>query len=231
MTNSVILVAELFILSRISGHLVRTIARVIGIRLLIVLLFPGTVIHELSHLFVAEVLGVKTGEISLVPEGLEGRDGPEGQEIRAGSVAVAKSDPMRRILIGIAPVLVGMGAITTLSYFIRHPPAGLQGDALQNALVFGVFYYLLFAISNSMFSSRDDMKGTIPVFLTLGLVVAAGYAAGFRFSLTGQVENVVMDTLETLTKNLGLVLAFNGVILLGLKILLVLPRLFGLRMK
>ena len=34
------------------------------------LLFPGTVIHELSHLFTAEILGVPTGKLNLVPEGV-----------------------------------------------------------------------------------------------------------------------------------------------------------------
>ena len=208
--------AECIGLFLLSGWLTQTIystiARIsrsqrIAMSVTTALLFPGTVIHELSHLFVAEIMGVKTGTLTLVPEGLE------DQEIQAGSVAVAKTDPFRRTIIGVAPVIVGMGAITAISYMSNMIDMTYMMKTIQ--------YYLLFVISNSMFSSKEDMKGVIPVVATLGILLAAGFLVGFRFSLTGQAEVLVLRVLDSLTKSLGLVLAVNGAILLGLKVLLV----------
>jgi hypothetical protein len=186
-----------------------------------ILLFPGTIIHELSHLFTAEILGVRTGKLTLVPEGIEGPSFAEASageaEIRAGSVAIANTDPIRRTIIGVAPVFVGLLALMAISYFLPiNWTHWSNWTNWKNLLLL----YLLFAISNSMFSSREDMKGVIPVFLTLGLFAEATYVAGFRFSLTGQAEVFVVRALESLTKSLGLVLAVNGVILLTVKVLL-----------
>lgn len=197
-----------------------------SLSLLTILLFPGTIIHELSHLFTAEILGVRTGKLSLTPEGIEGiggiegqwgREGQEGKEIRTGSVAIAKTDPIRRTIIGLAPVFVGLLALMAVSYFLPINWTDWNNWTNSKNLL---LLYLLFAVSNSMFSSREDMKGVIPVFLTLGLFAGAAYVAGFRFSLTGQAEVFVVRVLESLTKSLGLVLAVNGVILLTVKVLL-----------
>lgn len=78
-----------------------------------ILLFPGTVIHELSHMFVAEILGVRTGKLTLVPEAIE----ESTEEIRTGTVAIAQTDPVRRTVIGLAPVLVVTGVLAAASYF------------------------------------------------------------------------------------------------------------------
>lgn len=215
MTNPVILIAELFILSRISGILVRTLANIIGVRFMVVLLFPGTIIHELSHLFTAEILGVRTGKLSLVPEGLEG---PDGQEIQAGSVAIAKTDPIRRTVIGLAPVFVGLAVLAGLSYFLSSSPYS------HTTITTILLYYLLFTVSNTMFSSREDMKGVIPVFITLSLFTTAAYVAGVRFTLTGKALELAQQVISSLSQSLLLVLAVNILLLLILKVLLVLTK-------
>lgn len=216
MTQLLVLGIELVLLTLLSSFLTTNLFTLVhrvsrnqkfSLSVLTLLLFPGTVIHELSHLFVAEILGVPTGKLTLVPEGLENE-----AEIRAGSVAVAKTDPIRRMLIGMAPVIVGMGAIAAISYMTNMIDMTYMMKAIQ--------YYLLFAVSNSMFSSREDLKGVFPVVATLGILLAAGFLVGFRFSLTGQAEILVLRVLQSLTKSLGLVLAVNGVILLTLKVLL-----------
>ncbi|KKU25515.1 MAG: putative membrane protein [Microgenomates group bacterium GW2011_GWA2_46_16] len=80
-----------------------------GIILYSVLVLPGTVIHELSHWLVAEILQVRTGEIVILPE-LTGGDGEE----RLGSVQTERTDPLRGFLIGIAPFLTGLLILVTL---------------------------------------------------------------------------------------------------------------------
>lgn len=171
--------------------------RSIAVSLVTLLLFPGTVIHELSHLFVAEILGVRTGKLTLAPE--EIRD----MNIKAGSVTIAATDPIRRALIGIAPVITGIASLAALSYWLSSRSSFYELIAMN---------YLLFAISNSMFSSKQDLKGFWPVAIILTLIVAAGFFAGLRIGLTGQAE--------ALSRILAQVLAINGVLLLTVSVLI-----------
>lgn len=186
---------------RISG------SKTISMTILIILLFPGTVVHELAHLFVAEILRVRTGKLTLVPESLE------EAEIRTGSVAIAQTDPFRRTLIGLAPVYIGVIALATLSYFLSQPS--------NHPAIIAIYIYLLFAVSNSMFSSKEDMKGVIPFTVTVGIFIAAGYVAGFRLGLTGELLIKTLLVIETLTRSLGIVLAVNVLVLFATSFLLV----------
>jgi len=172
-----------------------TRSRAVAVTVVTLLAFPGTVIHELSHLFTAEVLGVRTGKLTLVPESIR------EEEVKTGSVMIAATDPFRRYTIGLAPVFAGLMAITALSYLLS---LSTTYDLLS------IFYfYLLFAVSNSMFSSREDLKGFIPFILTLTILIAAAYIAGIRVGLTGPILAFVIKILDALTKSLGVVLALN----------------------
>lgn len=196
-----ILLGELILLSLLSRKLTQSLyvlffrisgSKTIAMTILILLLFPGTVIHELAHLFVAEILRVRTGKLTLVPESLE------EAEIRTGSVAIAQTDPFRRTLIGLAPVYVGIAALAAISSLHILPI---------------LTFYGMFAISNSMFSSKEDMKGVIPFTVTVGIFIAAGYVAGFRLGLTGELLIKLSLIIETLTRSLGIVLAVNLLVL------------------
>lgn len=177
-----------------------TRARSLSVSFLTLLLFPGTVIHELSHLFTAEILGVPTGKLTLVPEAIQ------KEEIRTGSVAISKTDPFRRALIGLAPLLVGIGAIITLTQ--------IYSLYVQPTIITISYYYLLFAISNAMFPSATDMKGVWPVGIVLGLIIALASGVGVHFSLSGQALDVVTKLIVSLTDHLKIVLALNGGLLL-----------------
>jgi len=218
----VLLCAELFLLFFLSQRLTQSLfnlcillfrARPVAITIITILNFPGTVIHELSHLFTAEVLGVRTGKLTLVPESIQ------TDEIKAGSVMISQTDPFRRYLIGLAPVLTGLIAISAISYALFQivPNWGDKG-------IWGYWggIYLLLAISNAMFSSTEDLKGFLPFLITLGIMAAAGYVAGFRVGITGPALLVATRILDALTKSLGIVLALNiiGIILTKLLILL-----------
>ena len=219
--QALLLIGELIILYAVSSRLTQALydlvvlltrSRTIGITALTLILFPGTVIHELAHLFTAEVLGVHTGKLTLVPEGLE------TDEIKTGSVMIAHSGPFRRYLIGLAPMVVGLIALTALAYFIDWS----EWFTWLNLLL----VYLLFAVSNAMFSSSEDLKGFVPFALTLIIMVSAAYFAGLRIGLTGTALDLVTRILEGLTKSLGIVLGIN---VAGLILLRIIGRLLSAR--
>lgn len=204
----------LYLLSRwVTQALFRTAyrlmkARSVSISFVTLLLFPGTVIHELAHLFTAEVMGVRTGKLTLVPEAIQ--NPPAGGEIRTGSVAIAKTDPFRRAIIGLAPLLVGLVALTVLTqlYSIYVQPSN------PLTIITISYYYLLFAISNSMFPSSTDMKGVWPIAIVFFVIISAASVAGVHLSLSGQALAIVTKLLTSFTDHLKVVLALNGGLLL-----------------
>lgn len=217
----------LYILSRrltqnlYTAFFLLTRSRPVSIGIISFLFFPGTVLHELAHLFTAEVLGVRTAGLTLVPEGLEQRD------VRTGSVLIAKSDPIRRAAIGVAPVFVGLITLGTISYFIPQLWVAMQLDA-QNGILFSQFplygfllsLYALFAVSNTMFASPEDLDGFWPVVIVLTLFAAAAYIAGIRLTLTESVLLNIQEFLKLVATNVGYVTILNIALFLCSKLLI-----------
>lgn len=206
------IIVELVLLSFISERLTQASfilllrifrSRSVAITIITIILFPGTVIHELSHLFTAEVLGVRTGKLTLAPESIE------GNSIQSGSVAIATTDPLRRTLIGLAPTINGTIAVTALSWWLMnviHYQTHILIDARFSIIL---IFLLILTISNTMFTSKEDTKGVLPVFLTLLIVIAGLYLSGIRIGLPQQVTETIQNVLQTLFQNLGVVLATN----------------------
>jgi len=229
-----VFVAELLALSFLSRALVNQIyatvllptrSRSIGITVIVLILFPGTVIHELSHLFTAEILGVRTGKLELAPHLSAQAGSIKHEEVHAGTVAIAQTDPIRRSLIGLAPLTTGITILTALSYFlpdwISHAAQQIQnGQFVALPVLESILgIYLVFAISNSMFSSKEDLKGVPAVVLTLLLFIGAFYLVGLRITLSGTLLTTMTAVGQTLVTSLGLVLAVNGILLLITSIL------------
>ncbi len=227
----------LFLLSRwLTNALYRLFllifrTRSIAMSLITLILFPGTVIHELAHLFTAEILGVRTGKLTLAPESIQ------EQEIKTGSVAISHTGPFRRALIGLAPLLVGLTALAALSYALSLPnlfspssPLFTLG-AYQLTTKHLLIFYLLFAISNSMFPSSVDLRGTWQLMVAILAVVVGATYAGFRIALTGAIFEATTSVIASLSQSLLIVLAVNGILLLIPTILVALISLFGNRMK
>ncbi len=218
-----LLIGELVILFFLSQWLTKALfdvfllcfrSRSVSLSMLLFLLFPGTVVHELSHLFTAEILRVPTGKLTLVPEIM--RD----NNVRSGSVMIGESDPFRRYAIGLAPLFWGIIVLAAISYFLP----GLIESVFASGIPFWEnvdFYWLLvagyalFAVSNSMFSSAEDLAGFVPFALVIGGIATAAYFYGLRFTLTGAALDIALNTLGTLTRSLGIVLGVNIVLLLG----------------
>jgi hypothetical protein len=180
-----------------------------------ILLFPGTVIHELSHLFTAEILGVRTGKLTLAPESIEHDD------INVGSVEFRETDPFRTSVIGLAPFFVGLIWLIGLSWILPNLwqdtlTAYNQGVLFSSSSLYLslLISYLLFAISNTMFASPEDMKGVIPLVAVLGILGTAGYMAGFRVGLTGVLEKNAVAVLSAISKSLSVVLFLNLILYL-----------------
>lgn len=127
------------------------------VNILAVLFLPGTIIHELSHLLVAGVILVPVGEIDVLPQVQE-------KGVRLGSVQIGQTDPFRRTIVGVAPVLVGIASILGILYFTQ---SGSQLVLWQLVLSL----YLIFQIGNTMFSSKKDLEGVIGFLVALLSVV------------------------------------------------------------
>ncbi len=163
---------EIIFLFFLSKRLVNSVSRLIYkitgshsavVNFLAVLFLPGTIIHELSHLLIAGILLIPVGELSVLPQ-------VEGNSIKLGSVEVGKSDPLRMMIVGVAPVLVGVSSILGILYFLQ---SGNNFVWWQMVLCL----FLVFEIGNSMFSSKKDLEGVIGfivAILTVSILIFAG---------------------------------------------------------
>ncbi|MBI4078916.1 MAG: M48 family metallopeptidase [Candidatus Levybacteria bacterium] len=194
----VLVFVELILLFFLSILLTRELSKMLyritknkklTITILAILFFPGVVVHELAHLIVANLLLVKTGEIEFLPV-------MNGNEVKLGSVAIAKTDPIRRFFIGAAPIIAGIMLIAG-SFLVLEMQIV---NTLWKQILFG---YILFVIGNTMYSSRKDMEGALELFATIGIILLIGFLMGISFSPPAITLNI--DISEQI-KNLNLFL-------------------------
>ena len=206
----------LFILSR---ELTRSISLILfhftksqkaTIRIFHSLFLPGVLIHELSHLITAEVLFVKTHGLSLSPENF-------GNELRMGSVKIEKTDPIRRSIIGFAPVFVGFLIISFANFYLLS-----DNSIFGLYLNYAILLLIVFEIGNTMFSSRKDLDGSIGLLLFLALALIVSYILGFRFegALSFISSSSVQEVLRKGIKILFIPIIIDLIIVLVTKILL-----------
>lgn len=188
-----LLLGPLLILQRkvhfeIQALLLLLVRRVDIVAVLFSLLFlPGVFLHEMSHFIIARLVGVRTGNFSLLPRNLG--DG----KLQLGYVEAATSDVIRDSLIGAAPLLFGSILITYIAQ------AKLGFDILAGVLPTGslenipgviqmivklpdfwLWFYLLFIVSSTMLPSTSDRRAWLPlagivIFLgLLGIVLGIG---------------------------------------------------------
>lgn len=169
-----IFIAEIILLFLFSRSLTNSLARLLykisrnkgfTYNVLAVIFLPGTIIHEIAHMLIAGIMFVPSGDMEIFPQ-------IEGDEVRFGSVKIAESDPIRRFIIGVAPVIFGLilmfaVLIFSLQFFNASSPWW------QIALV----VFLVFEISNTMFSSSKDMEGALVLFLVIFFLIAVFLAS------------------------------------------------------
>lgn len=204
-------------------------------------MLPGTVVHELSHWLMAQILLVETNKIDipLLPKYRK------GNQIILGNVQTAKVDPIRSSLIGVAPIFGGCAVILLIARFafgllvpldaifaktptVPHPPelAALL-IALRERIAtpdLWLWLYLIFAVSNAMLPSSAD-RHTWGAFLLLG-----GVAGGVIYLIWGPPQISAQMAALILTISTYLVYAFGLTILVNLifmGIIAVLELIFG----
>ena len=184
----------------LTNHLLKlffhiTKSQNISIKLIFFLYLPGIFLHELSHILSATLLGVPTGKLSLRPRfvtssGLQSTTSSVGTKdsskpsqtelsklhLQLGSAQIGSCDPIRLTLIGTAPFINGtiiLWLLLTIGLHLDLSTNLLSQLPLLTSLpcltLFAVGY-LVFAISNTMFSSPSDLQSAgFPVFLLLFL--------------------------------------------------------------
>lgn len=169
-----IFIFEIILLFILSKKLIKSIFltlfkisknHTMAINIMAIIFLPGTIVHELAHLFSAGMMLVYVGEIKVWPE-------IEGNTVKLGSVQVGKTDPFRQTIIGVAPVIAGILSIIGILYF-----AQLATGFIWWQVFLGL--YLIFEISNTMFSSKRDIEGIIGfivgIFITILLILIVLY--------------------------------------------------------
>lgn len=192
-------------------------------------LFPGVILHELSHWLAAKALRVPTGRITLGPR-------RRGEELILASLSIEKTDPFRKSLIGLAPLLGGTLAISLVAQwgwpFI--PWGSSPDEALRHLLSHLGEYirapypllllYLLFSVSNGMLPSETDRQGWLPLLLFGGLVVLTSLLVGFTPHIPKEITLWISRGLEYLTLALLITLVVDGLFFL---LIYLLQRLVG----
>lgn len=132
---------------------------------------PGTFLHEIAHFLTALFLLVPVGQIELMPE-------EKDEALKLGHVPIGKTDPVRRLLIGTAPLIFGVAIIfVSLSLAISK-------EVLTNPWVILGLSYLAFEVGNTMFSSKKDLEGAWMVLVILIFLLGVLYLLGIRIALS-----------------------------------------------
>lgn len=185
----------------------------VTISALSLLFLPGVIIHELAHLLTASLLFVPVGDMEFLPKMQEGG-------VKMGSVAIGKTDPFRRAVIGVAPILVGVFLLIFLLFYFTLPDTL---PALAPAVKYALLFYLVFQLANTMFSSKKDVEGTIETVLAIAIILVIFYFVGFHlpFTLFSQVvASLPLETLRNIAMLLLLPLGSNALVILLANLLL-----------
>ncbi len=186
-----------------------------AVRLLYYLLLPGIALHELSHYVAAKLLFVRTNGITI------GVGRTKKRQVSLGSVNVAKSDPVRESLIGVAPFVVGVGAIWLITGFGfgLWPHDGLTFEEMLRRVAqyahdwtTWLDVYLIFAVSTAMIPSDSDRAPWGPVIGVFGMMVVVLFVLGWMPRVPVEWVNLARRLLDALTFALGIAVVVNGAI-------------------
>ncbi len=173
---------------------------------------PGTLLHELSHWLLAQVLGVRTGRLELGPKVVH------GGVVQMGAVTYQRSDAVRESLVGLAPLLTGSIVVVLLTYrrfgLVVPPVLGLEGlwgllRSIWQAPDAWIWLYLLLSISNTMLPSESDRRSWGTLGLYVLLIVGALYFAGVLAQVSPTVVAWLSQRAGELAFAFGLTVLFD----------------------
>lgn len=190
----------------------------VAIMLYYLLMFPGILLHELSHYLTAQLLGLKVGAFSMGPR-------KRRNAIELGSVTVSSGGPVRDSLVGLAPFLFGTAALLLVSYRVfdvavlgqRLAVDGWRGvldilDGIWLVPDFWVWAYVIFVVSNAMTPSRADRQPWLVAGIYLGIALVAVWLLGGLPILAETLQPQVSGALQGLTLGFLFTAAVNLVI-------------------
>jgi hypothetical protein len=183
--------------------------KTIAVYLFQIILLPGVILHEFSHLLVAKLLGIRVRKVSLHPE-------VRGNKIQMGAIVLDRPDFIRGLFIGLAPLVLGSLAIVLIGQHVFEVSTVIEAantesnynllDVLRAAFQVNdawIWLYLIFAVSNAMLPSASDRASVWPMLAFTGLIVLLAAVAGW-----GQV--LLANLAEPVESALGLlVVAFS----------------------
>jgi hypothetical protein len=191
----ILFIIELLVLFFLSWKLQRRLSiifyRLTGSRkltvwLMAVLFLPGTLVHELAHYLTAFFLFVPVKELELIPKF-------QGGQVKLASVRIGKTDPVRKFLIGVAPVVGGISIILSILFFA---PIIRVVEEWWRVLIIGI---VVFEIGNTMFLSKDDLAGVWKLIVIVVAMCFVLYTLGFQASLVS-LDKLLLSEVVELTK-------------------------------
>jgi hypothetical protein len=162
---------------------------------------PGTIVHELSHLIIAIIFRVPAGELNIFPSVKD--DG----SVRAGSVKIARVDPFRQTIVGIAPLIIGLVLVYVIS-LVFFPSFTFIRNTSYGILYTIIGIYFLFLVTTTMFTSRKDLDSFLIVAPIITLLLISFYIAGVRVSFSAQL----IDSLTVVFSHLDFVLGISAIV-------------------
>lgn len=170
---------------------------------------PGTIIHEMSHLFAAAVTGTRIGKVEIFPELPRGGIGAQFDQpkksIHLGYVQTQELGLFRGFLVGTAPLFIGLGLLVWISSTLKVSGFRFQVPDLLKL-------YLFFTMANSLFPSWVDIKHALPLIILGAIAGISLYFSGVNMALTP--DSPVLSAISSLSKTLILSVIINFLILL-----------------
>lgn len=164
---------------------------------LAVIFFPGTLVHEIAHAVFALALHLHITSITLFPR-------IKHNGVILGSVEYYRRDWLRSIVVGVAPVIVGLCFMYVISPFGLTP--------FNSTLLNVVYLYCLYTVISSMFSSRQDLKDVgyvIPLLIIILAIVIIFRMPVLEWIAIGAHEKSILDVVRTINMQLLLICSVN----------------------
>ncbi|MBI5032544.1 MAG: hypothetical protein HZB51_18620 [Chloroflexi bacterium] len=193
-----------------------------AIRFLFYLLMPGVLLHEMSHYVMARLLLVRTGAFRI------GIGNTNRRQVSLGSVNIERTDPIRESLVGVAPFIVGVGAIWLVAGvgFDLWPSTGLSiAEFFRRVQLYAYDWttwldlYLIFSVSAAMIPSESDREPWGPVITFFGLGTAILFLLGWTPRVPNDAMTMARSLLDALTFALGVAVVVNGITAIALWVL------------
>ncbi len=207
----VIEICSLFFLSRLVLQKAYVSLRRVGLGSKIIIgiisfiYLPGTIIHELSHYFMALLLNANPHEVSIFPV-------IEDKKVRLGHVIYEKKrgEFIRPILIGIAPFFGALAVLWLIIYSRQFP-----GDEIWQTIFFG---YLILTTTANMFSSKQDLVDIgylVPVGILILFILYLN-PISISTSFLNQAANAMAYFVQTIQSPLLFSILFHAILVVVL---------------